>query len=173
MADPEGVGFFFAYFFMFGALPKTWLFLFLILALFVNNQAKRLHMKILLFALLMITNYPALAQQEQKVDIIEEVSTHLKEASIKELSQYFDVTVELTIQERENAYSKAQAEIILKNFFMKYPPKSFKVIHRGASEKGGKYLIGLLTAENGTSFRTSVIIIEKNEQFYVQQIRFE
>ncbi len=130
-------------------------------------------MKKLLFALLLGIVSPALAQQETKIDIIEEVSSHIKEANIKELSLYFDVTVELTIQERENAYSKAQAEIILKNFFMKYPPKNFKVMHRGTSEKGGKYLIGLLTTENGGSFRTSVIIIEKEAQFYVQQIRFE
>jgi hypothetical protein len=130
-------------------------------------------MKKLLFALLLGIVSPALAQQETKIDIIEEVSSHIKEANIKELSLYFDVTVELTIQERENSYSKAQAEIILKNFFMKYPPKSFKVMHRGTSEKGGKYLIGLLTTENGGSFRTSVIIIEKEAQFYVQQIRFE
>jgi len=143
------------------------------LASFMPNQAKRLLMKKLLFALLLGIVTPALAQQETKIDIIEEVSSHIKEANVKELSLHFDVTVELTIQERENSYSKAQAEIILKNFFMKYPPKSFKVMHRGASEKGGKYLIGLLSTENGTSFRTSVIIIEKNEQFYVQQIRFE
>lgn len=130
-------------------------------------------MKKLLFALLLGIVSPGLAQQETKIDIIEEVSSHIKEANIKELSLYFDVTVELTIQERENSYSKAQAEIILKNFFMKYPPKSFKVMHRGTSEKGGKYLIGLLTTENGGSFRTSVIIIEKEAQFYVQQIRFE
>ena len=143
------------------------------LASFMSNQAKRLLMKKLLFALLLGIVTPALAQQETKIDIIEEVTSHIKEANVKELSLYFDVTVELTIQERENSYSKAQAEIILKNFFMKYPPKSFKVMHRGASEKGGKYLIGLLSTENGTSFRTSVIIIEKNEQFYVQQIRFE
>lgn len=139
----------------------------------MSTQAKYLHMKNLLFALLLTFAIPAFAQQETKVDIIEEVSSHLKEANVKELSMYFDVTVELTIQERENSYSKAQAEIILKNFFMKYPPKSFKVMHRGTSEKGGKYLIGLLSAENGSSFRTSVILIEKEEQYFVQQIRFE
>jgi len=139
----------------------------------MSTQAKYLHMKNLFFALLLTFAIPAFAQQETKVDIIEEVSSHLKEANVKELSMYFDVTVELTIQERENSYSKAQAEIILKNFFMKYPPKSFKVMHRGTSEKGGKYLIGLLSAENGSSFRTSVILIEKEEQYFVQQIRFE
>ncbi len=134
---------------------------------------KPLRMKYLFLALFMGIHSLSFAQQDSKTDIIDELSAHIKEASVKELSGFFDVTVELTIQERENSYSKAQAEIILKNFFMKYPPKSFKVMHRGSSEKGGKYLIGLLTSESGTTFRTSVVLIEKNEQYFVQQIRFE
>ena len=134
---------------------------------------KPFRMKNFLFALLMGISTLSTAQSDLKTDIIDELSAHIKDASVKELSGYFDVTVELTIQERENSYSKAQAEIILKNFFMKYPPKSFKVMHRGSSEKGGKYLIGLLTSESGATFRTSVVLIEKNEQYYVQQIRFE
>lgn len=134
---------------------------------------KPFRMKYLLFALLMGIHAMGLAQVDPKTDIIEDLSAHIKDANVKELSALFDVTVELTIQERENSYSKAQAEIILKNFFMKYPPKSFKAMHRGSSEKGGKYLIGLLTVESGATFRTSVVLIEKNEQYFVQQIRFE
>lgn len=113
------------------------------------------------------------AQSDPKADIIEEISNHIKTGEVKALSAYFDVTVELTIQERENSYSKAQAEIILKNFFNKYPAKSFKVMHRGSSEKGGKYLIGLFVSENDTDFRTSIVLLEKNGQYYIQQLRFE
>lgn len=134
---------------------------------------KPIRMKYLFLALFLGINNLSFAQNDSKIDIIEEISAHIKDANVKDLSTYFDVTVELTIQERENTYSKAQAEIILKNFFMKNPPKSFKVMHRGSSEKGGKYLIGLFTSETGTTFRTSVVLIEKNEQYYLQQIRFE
>jgi len=152
---------------------KMAIFVFEPLAPFMSVCTKPIRMKYLILALLLSFSSMGFAQQEVKTDIIEELSSHIKDANVKDLSSYFDVTVELTIQERENSYSKAQAEIILKNFFMKYPPKSFKVMHRGSSEKGGKYLIGVLTAESGTTFRTSVVLIEKNEQYYVQQIRFE
>jgi len=130
-------------------------------------------MKILLSITLTLFLAVANAQSDPKTDIIEEISNHIKAGEVKELSAFFDVTVELTIQERENSYSKAQAEIILKNFFNKYPAKSFKVMHRGSSEKGGKYLIGLFVSENDTDFRTSIVLLEKNGQYYIQQLRFE
>jgi hypothetical protein len=134
---------------------------------------KRPIMKIILHLTLILFLAVANAQTEAKTDIIEEISNHIKAGQVKELSAFFDVTVELTIQERENSYSKAQAEIILKNFFSKYPAKSFKVMHRGSSEKGGKYLIGLFVSENDTDFRTSIVLLEKNGQYYIQQLRFE
>ena len=130
-------------------------------------------MKILLSITLTLFLAVANAQSDHKTDVIEEISNHIKAGEVKELSAFFDVTVELTIQERENSYSKAQAEIILKNFFNKYPAKSFKVMHRGSSEKGGKYLIGLFVSENDTDFRTSIVLLEKNGQYYIQQLRFE
>jgi hypothetical protein len=143
------------------------------LASFVGHSLKNLSMKILLsivFSLFLNFGY---AQNEPKTDVIEDISTHIKTGKVKELAAYFDLTVELTIQERENSYSKAQAEIILRNFFTKYPAKSFKIMHRGASDKGGRYIIGLLTTENDTEFRTSIVLVEKNDQFYIQQLRFE
>lgn len=136
-------------------------------------REKPFDMKILFSLVFMAFTTLGIAQNEPKADIIDEVAEHIKAADVKELSLLFDVTVELTIQERESSYSKAQAEIILKNFFNKYQPQSFKVMHRGSSEKGGKYLIGLLVSETGTNFRTSIVLLEKNNQYYIQQIRFE
>ena len=46
-------------------------------------------------------------------------------------------------------------------------------MHRGSSEKGGKYLIGLLTVENGITFRTSIVMQEKADGYKIQQLRFE
>ncbi|MFN3530618.1 MAG: DUF4783 domain-containing protein [Bacteroidia bacterium] len=130
-------------------------------------------MKLLFTLSLLVFFSVGTAQIEAKTDIVDEIAEMIRDAKVKELSALFDMTVELTIQERENAYSKAQAEIILKTFFSKHPPKSFKVMHRGASERGGRYLIGLMESENGSSFRTSVVIIEKNDQYVIQQLRFE
>ena len=130
-------------------------------------------MKLFFTISLLLISTIGMTQTESKNDIVDEIAEMVRDARVKDLSTLFDITVELTIQERENAYSKAQAEIILKTFFSKYPPKSFKVMHRGASERGGRYLIGLMECENGNSFRTSVVIIEKNDQFVIQQLRFE
>lgn len=140
--------------------------------MFMQFSRKRIMKKLSVFLFILITSL-TFAQTETRNDVVDEISTLVKDGKVKEISNFFDVTVELTIQERENTYSKAQAEIILKNFFTKNPPKSFRVMHRGASEKGGRYLIGLLTSEQGTQFRTSIVLIEKNDSFVIQQLRFE
>ncbi len=143
------------------------------LAHFVNRKGKYQDMKLLLNILFVAFISMSFVQVETKNDIVDELAELIRDANVKDLSAYFDSTVELTLQERESTYSKAQTEIILKNFFLKNPPKSFKVMHRGASEKGGRYMIGMLTTESGASFRTSIVMQDKTAGLRIQQLRFE
>jgi hypothetical protein len=130
-------------------------------------------MKLFLKIFVLLFSLSSFTQVEPKTELVDTLADLLREGNSKELAQFLDNTIELTLQDRESSYSKAQTEIILKNFFLKNPPKSFKVMHRGSSEKGGKYLIGLLTVENGSSFRTSIVMQEKADGYKIQQLRFE
>jgi Domain of unknown function (DUF4783) len=88
------------------------------------------------------------------------------------LAMYFDNNVNVTILDNENTYSKAQAEMVIKDFFAKHQPKSFAPVHEGTSPEGSKFSVGTLTTASG-NFRTFVLIKQKGTTFLIQEIRFE
>ena len=102
---------------------------------------------------------------------LERISLAIQTGNSKELAKYFDSTVEITIGEKEETYSKAQAEMVLKDFFTKNKPASFKMIHNGSSQ-GSQYGIGTLITDKG-AFRTYIYLKQKGESVFIQEIRFE
>ena len=102
---------------------------------------------------------------------IDEVVTALKNGDAAQIAKYFDNTVEITMPDKSNNYSKNQAEIILKDFFSTNGVKSFEVIHKGENP-GSQYCIGTLVTKNG-SFRTTVFLKQKNDKQLLQEIKFE
>jgi hypothetical protein len=102
----------------------------------------------------------------------ETISAAIKVGNYKELSKHFDTKVELTIASKEDSYSKAQAELIVKDFFAKGKVSNYQVIHRGKSPDGAKYAIGTLTTSSG-KYRTYILTKEIGGTTRIQQLRFE
>lgn len=102
---------------------------------------------------------------------LERISMAVQTGNSKELAKYFDASVEITIGAKEETYSKAQAEMVLKDFFTKNKPASFKLIHNGSSQ-GSQYGIGTLITDKG-AFRTYIYLKQKGESVFIQEIRFE
>jgi len=102
----------------------------------------------------------------------ETISAAIKLGNYKELSKHFDTKVDLTIATKEDSYSKAQAELIVKDFFSKDKVTNYQVIHRGKSPDGAKYAIGTLTTANN-QFRTYVLTKDVGGNLRIQQLRFE
>ena len=102
---------------------------------------------------------------------IDEVVNALKNGDAAQIARFFDNTVEITMPDKSNTYSKNQAEIILRDFFSNNGVKSFEVIHKGENA-GSQYCIGTLVTRNG-SFRTTVFMKQKNDKQLLQEIRFE
>lgn len=103
---------------------------------------------------------------------LDNISMAIQSGNAKEVAKYFDNSVSITIYNSEQSYSKAQAEMVLKDFFAKNQPISFNIIHKGNSSEGSQYGIGTLVTQGGT-FRTYVFIKKKGSQYYIQEIRFE
>lgn len=76
-----------------------------------------------------------------------------KEGSADKIARFFSENVDLSIDGKEDLYSKSQAEQILKNFFAAHEPKDFKIIHKGNSGHS-EYFIGELTADK--SFKVTL-----------------
>jgi hypothetical protein len=102
---------------------------------------------------------------------IDEVVNALKKGDAAQIARYFDNTVEITMPDKSNNYSKNQAEIVLRDFFTTNVVKNFEVNHKG--ENGGsQFCIGTLVTKNG-SFRTTVFMKQKSDKQLLQEIRFE
>ncbi|SMD42013.1 protein of unknown function [Aquiflexum balticum DSM 16537] len=71
-----------------------------------------------------------------------ELSVYFKTGSSKDLARYFDHAINLNINGQQGDYSKNQAEFILKDFFIKYPPDDFKVLHQGENRGPTMFFVG-------------------------------
>lgn len=102
---------------------------------------------------------------------LEEVVSALKNNNASQVALYFDNTVDITLPEKSNSYSKSQAEVILRDFLSNNPVKSFEKIHKG-DNNGSQYCIGKLVTKNKV-YRTTIFMKYKGDKQFLQEIRFE
>ncbi len=134
----------------------------------ISMRRRRLTAFIAVF-FMMIT--VALTQNTDQQDPIKKISQTLKQGNASELATLFNPTVEMEILGEENVYSKAQAELLLKDFFTKNKPTSFKVNHQGT--KGStSFAIGILVTST-ENYRISVFLKSENDKMLIHQIRIE
>lgn len=103
---------------------------------------------------------------------IDEVISALRSGSSAQLSAYFDDNIELTLPDKSDSYSKAQAQLIVKDFFGNNVVKGFDLKHKGDVPSGGHFCIGTLQTNSG-NFRTNVFMKVKNGKEVVKEIRFQ
>ncbi|HWV64503.1 DUF4783 domain-containing protein [Chitinophaga sp.] len=100
----------------------------------------------------------------------EDVVAALKKGDVSGLASYLDNNVEINIAGKSNTYSKAQAEIILKDFFSKNQVKSFELVHQGGDNS--RFGIGNMTTTAG-NFRVSFFLQKKGGTMVLNELRFE
>ena len=106
------------------------------------------------------------------MDIFEDIGSSIRSGDAQSISKFFGNSVDLTIINKEEMYSKAQAEQMLKDFFSKNTPVSFAIIHKGVSKEGSKYAIGSLVTAQGTTYRTYFYIKQSGNNYFIQELRF-
>jgi Domain of unknown function (DUF4783) len=87
------------------------------------------------------------------------------------LEKVFGDMVEISLPGNEGSYSKNQAKFILKDFFLKYPIKSFTIKHRGNSTNGSKYAIGEYEYEKG-KLRAYFLLKKKEGKYRIHILQF-
>ncbi|MFT3681774.1 MAG: DUF4783 domain-containing protein [Ferruginibacter sp.] len=102
---------------------------------------------------------------------IDDVIGAIKLGNANQMAKFFDASVEISMPDKSNSYSKSQAEMVLKDFFSTNSVKSFEVIHKGENA-GSQYCIGTLQTKNGT-YRTTIFMKQKRELQVLQELRFE
>jgi hypothetical protein len=104
-------------------------------------------------------------------DIPPAIVSAFKSGDASSLAGYFNSTIELTINNKEEIYSKNQAEVILKDFFAKNPPTGFTILHQGGKESS-KYAIGNLTTRS-RNYRITFLLKSVNSKVFIHQLRIE
>ncbi|MBT3208429.1 MAG: DUF4783 domain-containing protein [Bacteroidetes bacterium] len=84
----------------------------------------------------------------QDTGVSEKINNSIKTGDTKALARFFNSSIELVVLEKEDVYSKSQAELVVSNFFKKHKPLGFSVQHNGQS-KDSKYTIGTLKTNEG------------------------
>lgn len=105
-------------------------------------------------------------------DISTDLNSSMKSGNFKTIASYFNASVELNIPGADGLYSKAQAELLLKDFFGKNAPRSYTVKHDGVSQDGSKYTIGALETSSGM-YRTYYYLKNNNGTFLIKEFRIE
>ena len=102
---------------------------------------------------------------------IDDVISAMKSGNSSQVARFFDASVELSMPDKSNSYSKSQAELVLKDFFATNAVKGFEVIHKGENA-GSQYCIGTLVTKTG-SYRTTIFMKQKGDGQVLQELRFE
>lgn len=104
-------------------------------------------------------------------ELLENISAAMGTGSSKELIKFCGNNIEIKIDGKSSNYSITQAEVVLKDFFIKNRVNSFSYIHQGSSPEGLKYTIGSLQLEDN-SYRVVMVIKKQGADFKIDQINF-
>lgn len=108
-----------------------------------------------------------------RADIYDDLAAAIRAGDARQIASHFDNKVDLALSSIEDVYSKAQAELLIKDFFSKNPPKSFNLVHKGSSKEGTLFAVGTLICTNGKTFRVSFVLKTVNGVNILQEFRFE
>jgi hypothetical protein len=124
---------------------------------------------ILGFSLVLLFCMIPLQAQSEKVP--EGIILSFKAGNAAELSKFFHDKVELIILDKEDVYSRSQAEQIIRKFFSEHKPRAFKIIFEGGKENS-RYAIGSLQTQ-GNIYRVYFLMKKRDGSPYIHQLRIE
>ncbi|GAA4322057.1 DUF4783 domain-containing protein [Flaviaesturariibacter amylovorans] len=102
---------------------------------------------------------------------LDDVISALRGGSASELSRFIDDNVEIALPDKSDRYSRAQATMVLQDFFSSNGVKGFELKHKG-DNGGNQFVIGTLQTRSG-AYRTTVYMSARNGKQLVREIRFQ
>ena len=105
------------------------------------------------------------------VNGLDDVINALRTGNAQELARYVDDNIEISLPDKSDSYSRAQAVMVLKDFFANNGVTGFEMQFKG--ENGGsQFCVGKLQTRSG-SYRTTVFMKTKDGKQLVKEIRFQ
>lgn len=111
-------------------------------------------------------------QMPIQADIAEELANDFRHGNSKEIAKSFGTSIELIIIDQEDVYNRAQAEQILKDFFLKNPPTKSSIIHKLSNNPN--YRLTILSLITKTEkFRVTITMKKFSNNFLINELRIE
>ena len=124
------------------------------------------------FWILLILGFFTFNQVNAQNNIIDDISLGFANSDQQTIAKYIGNKVEINLFDLSSVYSKAQAEMVLKDFFAKYEVQSFQLFNKNNANGGpSKFAIGNLNTRNG-NFRIFFILKELEGAYFIQEMRF-
>lgn len=111
-------------------------------------------------------------QQGTQADIADDLAANFRQGNSKEIAKSFAPSIELIIIDQEDVYNRAQAEQILKDFFLKNPPTKTSIIHKLSNSPNYRLTILSLTTKT-EKFRVTITMKKTGNAFLITELRIE
>jgi hypothetical protein len=128
-------------------------------------------MKKLLLLFMLLTGALQISAQD-KDDLLDPVIRAMRDADASSLAVYFNATVELKLPDHEDSFSASQAEMIMKDFFKKYPAESLTIVQKGSTDANSRFAICNYRSVNQT-YQVYFFMKKEDEKFLIRKLKFE
>lgn len=111
------------------------------------------------------------SQDDESKILFTSIGDDLKSGDAAVFSKWFAEDMEVDVLGNAGVCSRSQARQLMKNFYERYTPKSFSIVHTSGSLPM-RYCIGNMIA-GGERFRVTLFVKSQRETHHLQQIRIE
>jgi len=109
------------------------------------------------------------AQNERINNIIRAIQA----GNADDLATFFNSSIDLTLVDDDNVYSKVQADMVMKEFFQHYVPEKVSMRHSGSSANGSSYAILNYRTKAKENLRVVFYLKPYEGQLLINELRFE
>ena len=127
--------------------------------------------KIIFLSVAILLSVTALRAQDSSRDVFTPISKYIGEGDYESLSVWFADNLELEVLGAVSNCTRSQAKLIMKDFFTRFTPKSFSIIHK-SGKSPMKYAIGVLSA-GGENFRIILYVKTTERTSFIEQVKVD
>lgn len=109
------------------------------------------------------------------VEIAEKIKGSIKSGNARTLADHFEKSLELVIDAERVDFRRVrheQAELILKTFFKKYPPKDFRYGFQGTASKV-RYCTATYQTLSGSKFQVYILMRVTENDYLINTLHFK
>lgn len=106
-------------------------------------------------------------------EISKDINKAIEQGSARAMSRHFGQNVELYIPGSEGTFSRAQSEIILRDFFSRNTVETYTVNHQRSARDGSLYVLGTMRTKEGQQYRTYYLIKRVSQNYFLHQLQIE